>query len=442
MVNSSVAPASEVVCRAFFAPLPVGNGSPTAFIVGVGEGPTDAEYLDALQRDGEGLGATWLGRSAVEVFPLSVDERDRLFQPFFGSGWPGGLRFNGNDTFLEFKEGSELRSTFPNPMRLISVGNGRLYFREGDERGWPAGEVGGPNAFLTGRRSLVLMDLDEAKSQYLLGCASATVSGLSSIAGFDALSEFASRGHAFAFNPEARTDPNAKHFFSAEETTGLLEKERQKMVERTLEDLGDAIPEHKVGSVRTAVKVRAAVSGRTLLGELKTHRGDALRTAASSTLPGFLARLQSIAPVWARGPERRMKRELRRMLDTLYADLKDTQGEGVLQRLLGRGHRNRFLRDESMVSLDSEVGETVALEVSSSQPEVDADPVLSAAEKLEALAAKTPFTRPERDLFESMCRGETMPDWALRRGPRYRMHYSDAKKLWADIKVKIHATVT
>jgi len=137
-----------------------------------------------------------------------------------------------------------------------------------------------------------------------------------------------------------------------------------------------------------------------------------------------------------------MKRELGRMLDGLYADLKDTLGEGVLHRLLGRGHRNRFLAAESVVSLDSELGGTVELEVSSTQPEVDAEPVLSAAEKLEALATKVPFTESERDLFESMRRGETISDWALRRGPHYRMYYSDAKSLWVGIKAKIAAAMT
>ena len=44
-------------------------------------------------------------------------------------------------------------------------------------------------------------------------------------------------------------------------------------------------------------------------------------------------------------------------------------------------------------------------EVSSTQPEVEADPVLSAAERLDALAAKAPFNEAERDLFESMRQG-------------------------------------
>lgn len=298
MDYSPVAPSRPAVCRAFFAPLQRGYGPPTAFVLGVGDAPADSEYLDALQREAEGLGATWPGTAAVKVIPLATDERERMFQPFFGADWPGGLWFHPNDKFLEFEEDSELRATFPNRMRLIAVSNGTLYFREGDERGWPAG----PSAFLSGMRSLVVTDLDESKSQFLLACAKTTVGNLSIIAGCDSLSEFASRGQASAFNPKARTNPNAKHFLSAEETTLLVQRNRQEMVKRALRTrFRKTIPDDKIGSVRTAVKVRAAASGRTRGAELRAHKGDILRTATSSILPGFLVRLRNLSPIWARG---------------------------------------------------------------------------------------------------------------------------------------------
>jgi len=64
---------------------------------------------------------------------------------------------------------------------------------------------------------------------------------------------------------------------------------------------------------------------------------------------------------------------------------------------------------------------------------------LTASEKLEYLAVAAGLSVAQHDLFMARAKGESIPSWALRRGGEYRVHLSDAKRMWRDIEVKIRA---
>jgi hypothetical protein len=439
-------------CRAFLASLGNGTDDRTAYILGVGRVRSDEHYLELLRLEAGAYGAEWSSSDDVRVLPVSeaedADLAGTLRLATRSGGWQSAVRLPSigyrreNGTPLT----DALASLLPESMPLIFSGGGStlIYreFAEGEIPDWPDGW----GAILQGRPTLIVIDLDAVELVQTAAVVRYFVSDLERIAGIDMTSRFAAVGRAHMWNREKG------EFFSPEETTRIVRAEREELAHRVVvARYGQAIPRERKASLHTAATVRGRPQKRTGPTMIRSAKMDALTDVAAARVPAFVAAILTHVRDWAGASVGRLTRELPLFINALHADIRNEVGHEVCVRFLGPGYPFRFpIWPSREIALDAPGRPTDGSgrrepkgarigELATRQPEIGDDPLSSPSDDLDVLAAKAQMTEVERDLFFARAIGLSIPAWAQARGSLYRMHLSDAKKVWRRIIAKLRA---
>lgn len=402
--------AVEYERRGYVVPLHDDGQPPQSYLFVVGRSRAEDAGLHDLKKELAafvvGVGAPWRDGEDMQVFELRRDDLALL---------PKNMLLRKRIATADWSQPEP--DLVPREL-VLNTGRGIVVVRKDVPKRRKVGSWYPEGPIWRGARTLILVDLDE----HNLGLAEAAtrfaLGDWWTASGHSLTYEYGRRGWAEEW------DATQGRFRSPDETWQRVEQERSSAADRVGRQhyRASALFNRKErGSVRTALRARAHRADRTRGAEWHAMRRTTLRDVLAAAMPNHLDEFYRLLALSPAGPKRAAEQGFPALLSRFISTARRKLHEATTYQLLGSAWRQRWFGGRRRPTRRTER----RME----------DFVI---ERMDRERLIQDLTAVEVDLLEAREHRIPLTEWAADR----KMPLSEARRLWADLRVRLRRTIS